>query len=356
MMKVSGLKLANFRFDLPNNLIAEYPSPERDESRLMVLHRKDGSIEHRIFKDIIEYFDKGDCFVFNDTKVIPARLSGTKEKNDAKIEVFLLRELNENIKLWDVLVDPARKIRISNKIYFGPDNGLMAEVVDNTINGGRAIRFLYDGSHDEFKNYLFALGKAPLPDYIKREANEEDLERYQTIYAMNEGAIVAPAAGLHFSKILMKKMEIKDIRLAFMTLHNGLGNSENQGIEDPSKHKKDNERVIVPLSCCELTRKTKDEKKRVVAVGTSVLRALETAVSTDGYIKEFDGWTNKYIYPPYEPKFVDAMVTNFHMPSSPMLMSTTSVGGFYEVMNAYKVAVEEKYRFGAYGDAMLIID
>lgn len=355
-MKISGLKLSNFKFNLPEELIASRPAEVREGSRLMVLHRKDGSIEHRTFGEIIDYFDKGDCFVFNDTKVIPARLYGMKEKNDSRIGVFLLRELNESIKLWDVLVDPARKIRISNKIYFGPDNSLMAEVVDNTINGGRAIRFLYDGTHEEFKSYLYALGKPPIPDYMKREADEEDKERFQTIYARREGAVIAPAAGLHFSKILMKKMELKDIRLAFLTLHNGLGNFENQDIEDPSKHKKNNERMTVPLSCCELTRKTKDEKRHVVAVGTSVLRALETTVSTDGYIKEFDGWTNKYIYPPYEARFVDSLLTNFHTPCSLLLMMAAAIGGYNEVMNAYKVAVKEGYRFGAYGDAMLIID
>ncbi len=355
-LRINGLRVSDFDYKLPDSLIASRPSKERDESRLLVLHRKDGSIEHKIFKDIVEYYGKNDCFVFNDTKVIPARLFGTKEKNDAQIEVFLLRELNESIKLWDVLVNPARKIRISNKIYFGPDESLMAEVVDNTINGGRAIRFLYDGTHEDFKQFLYQLGTVPIPEYMNRMADEDDVERYQTIFAKHEGAVVAPAAGLHFSKILMKRMELHDIRLAYLTLHNGLGNYENQDIEDPSKHRKNNEQMIVPLACCETTRRCKDAGGRIIAVGTSVLRALETAVSTDGYIKEYDGWTNKYIYPPYEPQFVNDLITNFHMPSSLLLMMTAAVGGYEEVMNAYEVAIKEGYRFGAYGDAMLITD
>lgn len=355
-MNINGLRVSDFKFQLPEELIAQYPAKERDESRLMILHRSDGSIEHKVFKDIIDYYGKDDCFVFNDTKVIPARLFGMKEKNDSTIEVFLLRELNENIKLWDVLVNPARKIRISNKILFGSGANLTAEVVDNTINGGRAVRFLYDGTHEEFKQLLYSLGTAPLPEYITRAADEEDLERYQTIYAKHEGAVIAPAAGLHFSKILMKKMEIKDIRMAFLTLHNGLGNYENQDIEDPSKHRKNNEQIMVPLTCCEITKRTKEKGKKIVAVGTSTLRALETVVSTDGLIKEYDGWTNKYIYPPYTAQFVDDLITNFHMPSSLLLMMTAGIGGYEEVMNAYEVAVKEKYRFGAYGDAMLVTE
>lgn len=355
-VNLSGLRVSDFKFHLPEALIASRPTKERDESRLMILHKSDGSIEHKVFKDIIDYYGKDDCFVFNDTKVIPARLYGSKEKNDAIIEVFLLRELNESIKLWDVLVDPARKIRISNKILFGSGANLTAEVVDNTINGGRAIRFLYDGTHEEFKQLLYSLGTAPIPDYMKRKADEEDLERYQTIYAKREGAVVAPAAGLHFSRILMKRMELKDIRMAFLTLHNGLGNYENQDIEDPSKHRKNNEEINVPLACCEITKKSKELGKRIVAVGTSTFRALETVVSTDGFIKEYEGWTNKYIYPPYTPLFVNDLLTSFHMPSSLLLMMTAGMGGYEEVMNAYDVAVKEKYRFGAYGDAMLITD
>ena len=349
------MKLSEFDFDLPQELIASHPVEHRDESRLMILHRKDGSIEHGIFKDILKYFGKGDTFVFNNTKVIPARLYGKKEKTNAKIEVFLLRELNPQIKLWDVLVDPARKIRIGNKLYFGPDDGLMAEVIDNTINGGRTLRFLYDGSHEEFKSYLYDLGEAPLPKYMERDATEEDLERFQTIYASEEGAVIAPAAGLHFSRELLKRLEIADCRLAYLTLHNGLGNFENQDIEDLSKHKKNNEQMFIGPECCEITRKARDEGKHIVAVGTSVLRALETAVSTDGYVKEFDGWTNKYIYPPYPIEFVTSLITNFHMPQSLLLMNAAAVAGYQNIMNAYEVAKQEKYRFGAYGDAMLII-
>lgn len=355
-IKLSNLRVSDFNFDLPESLIATRPLKERDESRLMVLHRKDGSIEHKIFKEVIDYYDKDDCFVFNDTKVIPARLYGKKDKNDATIEVFLLRELNESIKMWDVLVNPARKIRISNKIEFGEGDGLIAEVVDNTVNGGRAIRFLYNGNHEEFKEFLYSIGTPPIPEYMHRVADEEDRERYQTIYAKHEGAVVAPAAGLHFNKILLKRMELKDIRLAWLTLHNGLGNYENQDIEDPSKHRKNNEEMIVPLSCCETTKKAKEAGKRIVAVGTSTLRALETAVSTDGLLKEYNGWTNKYIYPPYNMLFVDDLISNFHMPCSLLLMNVAGVGGYDEVMNAYEVAIKEGYRFGAYGDAMLITE
>lgn len=350
------MKLSAFKFDLPPELIASYPAPYRDEARLMVVHKKDGSIEHRQFKDILQYFDAGDTFVFNDTKVIPARLYGRKEKTDARIEVFLLRELDARIKLWDVLVDPARKIRIGNKLYFDADDGLVAEVIDNTINGGRTLRFLYDSSHEEFKEYLYSLGVPPLPRYMGREAEEIDVERFQTIYARNEGAVIPPAAGLHFSKDLMVRLQLADIRLAYMTLHNGLGNFENQDIEDLSKHKKNNENYTIPQECCDITAKAKDEGKRIVAVGTSVLRALETAVSTDGYIKPAeDAWTNKYIYPPCPINFVTSLITNFHMSCSLLLMNAAAVGGYEHVMNAYQVAIKEKYRFGAYGDAMLII-
>lgn len=349
------MKLSEFNFDLPEELIASYPVEHRDESRLMVLHKKDGSIEHRQFKDLIEYVEKGDAMVFNNTKVIPARLYGKKEKTNAQIEVFLLRELNPDIKLWDVLVDPARKIRIGNKLFFGSDDILMAEVIDNTINGGRTLRFLYDENHEEFKKTLYAFGKAPLPTYMNREATEEDLVRFQTIYAEEEGAVVAPAAGLHFSRELMKRLEIADCKLAFLTLHNGLGNFENQDIEDLSKHKKNNERMIIGAECCLATQKAHDNGKKIFAVGTSVLRALETAVSTDGYVKEFDGWTNKYIYPPCPIEVVDALITNFHLPQSLLLMNAAAVAGYENIMEAYKVAIKEKYRFGAYGDAMLII-
>lgn len=349
------MKLSEFDFKLPEHLIASHPTQHRDESRLMVLNRKDGSIEHRVFKDIINYFGKGDTFVFNNTKVIPARLYGKKEKTMARIEVFLLRELNKDIKLWDVLVDPARKIRIGNKLYFGPDDALVAEVIDNTINGGRTLRFLYDGTHEEFKSYLYALGAAPLPKYMNREAEEEDLERFQTIYASEEGAVIAPAAGLHFSRELLKRLQIADCNFAYLTLHNGLGNFENQDIEDLSKHRKNNEQMIITKECCDIANKGKEGGGQIVAVGTSVLRALETAVSTDGRIKEFDGWTNKYIYPPYNIAFATSLITNFHMPLSLLLMMAASMGGYEHVMNAYEMAIKEEYRFGAYGDAMLII-
>lgn len=349
------MKLSEFKFNLPEKLIASKPTENRDESRLMVLNRKDGSIEHKIFKDILDYFSNGDTFVFNNTKVIPARLYGKKEKTLATIEVFLLRELNEEIKLWDVLVDPARKIRIGNKLYFGEDNSLVAEVIDNTINGGRTLRFLYDGPHDEFKDFLYALGAAPIPRYMNREATPEDAERFQTIYAKEEGAVIAPAAGLHFSRVLLKRLEIADCKFAYLTLHNGLGNFEPQDIEDLSKHRKNNEQMIITEECCQISNKAKNEGKKIVAVGTSVLRALETAVSTDGYIKEFDGWTNKYIYPPYNVSFATSLITNFHMSQSLLLMMTSAMGGYDHVMNAYEIAVKEGYRFGAYGDAMLII-
>ncbi len=349
------MKLSEFNFKLPENLIADRPTHFRDESRLMLLDRKTGNIEHLIFKDIINYFKDGDTFVFNNTKVIPARLYGKKEKTLAKVEVFLLRELNPEIKLWDVLVDPARKIRIGNKLYFGEDNDLVAEVIDNTVNGGRTLRFLYDSEPAEFKEYLYSLGQPPIPRYMNREADEEDVDRFQTLFASEEGAVIAPAAGLHFSRELLKRLEIADCNFAKLTLHNGLGNFEPQEIEDLSKHRKNNEQMLITKECCDICNKAKEEKKNIIAVGTSVLRALETAVCTDGFIKEFNGWTNKYIYPPYNVEFPNALITNFHMSQSLLLMMTSAMGGFDSVMNAYEVAVKEGYRFGAYGDAMLIM-
>ncbi len=332
------------------------PTFHRDEAKLMVVHKSTGEIEHRLFKEVLNYFDEGDAFLFNDTKVFPARLFGNKEKTGARIEVFLLRELNEEFRLWDVLVDPARKIRIGNKLYFGEDNAMVAEVIDNTTSRGRTLRFLYDGPHDEFKSALYALGVAPLPYYIDRDANEEDLERYQTIFAKNEGAVTAPAAGLHFSRELMKRMEIKGIEAAYVTMHIGQGNFRDIDVEDLTKHKTDSEQIFVEREATNIVNKAKAEGRKVCAIGTSVMRVLETAVGADGHLKEYEGWTNKFIFPPYEFRFADALITNFHMPYSTMLMLAAAYGGYDLVMKAYDVALENDYRFGAYGDAMLIID
>ena len=332
------------------------PTFHRDEAKLMVVHKSTGEIEHRLFKEVLNYFDEGDAFLFNDTKVFPARLFGNKEKTGARIEVFLLRELNEEFRLWDVLVDPARKIRIGNKLYFGEDNAMVAEVIDNTTSRGRTLRFLYDGPHDEFKSALYALGVAPLPYYIDRDANEEDLERYQTIFAKNEGAVTAPAAGLHFSRELMKRMEIKGIEAAYVTMHIGQGNFRDIDVEDLTKHKTDSEQIFVEREATNIVNKAKAEGRKVCAIGTSVMRVLETAVGADGHLKEYEGWTNKFISPPYEFRFADALITNFHMPYSTMLMLAAAYGGYDLVMKAYDVALENDYRFGAYGDAMLIID
>ncbi len=350
------MKLSEFNYNLPEGLIASEPVPVRDESRLLVLHRKTGKIEHRIFKEILDYFDSGDVFVFNDTKVFPARLFGNKEKTGAKIEVFLLRELNEEHKLWDVLVEPARKIRIGNKLYFGLDDSMVAEVIDNTTSRGRTLRFLYDGPHDEFKANLYALGETPLPDYIKRAPVPEDAERYQCIYAKNEGAVVAPAAGLHFSRELMKRMEIKGVDSGFLTLHSGLGNYREIDVEDLTKHRMDSEQMEVSEELVQLVNTAKDRENRVCSIGTSTLRAIESTVGMNGHIKPYSGWTNKFIFPPYDFTVCNALVSNFHLPYSVMLMMVAAFGGYEEVMHAYEVAVEEKYRFGAYGDAMLIID
>lgn len=349
------MKLSQFKFKLPEELIAQHPVDQRDESRMMVLHRASGEIEHRVFKDIINYFVDGDIFVFNDTKVFPARLFGNKEKTGARIEVFLLRELNAENKLWDVLVEPARKIRIGNKLYFGEDESMVAEVIDNTTSRGRTLRFLYDGDHDEFKKALFSLGQTPLPDYIKREPDATDAERYQTIYAEREGAVVAPAAGLHFSRELLKRMEIKGIHQAFLTVHSGLGNFREIDVEDLTKHRMDSEQMEVTQALVDLVNGVKDENHRVCAVGTSVLRGIASAVSMGGHMKTYTGWTNKFIFPPYDFTVTDALVTNFHLPYSIMLMMATAFGGYDFVMKAYEEAIKEKYRFGAYGDAMLIL-
>ena len=341
---------------MPRELIASHPTEHRDESRLMVLHRKTGEIEHKIFKEILDYFQSGDTFVFNDTQVFPAKLYGNKEKTGARIEVFLLRELNPEFKLWDVLVDPARKIRIGNKLYFGLDDSMVAEVIDNTTSRGRTLRFLYDGSHDEFKSHLYALGNTPLPYYITRDVEPEDAERYQTIFARNEGAVVVPAAGLHFSRELMRRMEIYDIERDFITMHIGLGSYRDIDVEDLTKHRMDSEQLEVTEELAERVNTRRDSGHKVCCIGTSVLRAFESSVGMNGHIKPFSGWTNKFIFPPYECTTCDALVTNFHMPFSIMLMNAASFGGYEQVMNAYKVAIKEEYRFGAYGDAMLIVD
>ena len=352
------MKLSQFKFKLPEEQIAQYPAHNRDESRLMVLHKKSETIEHREhFKDIIDYFDDKDAFIFNDTKVFPARLYGNKEKTGARIEVFLLRELNEELRLWDVLVDPARKIRIGNKLYFGEDDSMVAEVIDNTTSRGRTLRFLYDGPHDEFKAALYALGEAPLPKHIvKRPAEPEDMERFQCIFARNEGAVTAPSAGLHFSRELMKRLEIKGVEFAFVTMHCGLGNFRDIDVEDLTKHKMDSEEMFVDADACRIVNTAKDSGHRVCAIGTTVQRVIETAVGTDGHQKEVTGWTNKFIFPPYDFSVADCMVANFYLPYSTMLMLTAAYGGYDFIMKAYKEALKEGYRFGTYGDAMLIMN
>ena len=348
------MKLSQYGYDFSPEMLAKYPADNRDESRLMVINRAKGTIEHRIFKDIIEYFDEKDLFVFNDTKVFPARLYGNKEKTGAEIEIFLLRELNRELRLWDVLVDPARKIRIGNKLYFGDDDLLVAEVIDNTTSRGRTLRFLFDGSYEEFKHALFALGETPLPKWVREKVEPEDAERYQTIFAEKEGAVAAPTAGMHFSKHLMKRMEIKGIDKTFVTLHVGLGNFRTVDVEDLSKHKMDSEQFFVE-EAAEAVNAAKRQEHKVVAIGTTVMRTIETAVSTNGMIKPMEGWTNKFIFAPYEFTVADAMVTNLHLPYSTQLMMVAAFGGYETVMNAYKVAKEEGYRFGTYGDAMLIL-
>ena len=349
------MKLSQFKFRLPEDLIAQEPNPVRDESRLMVVNRKTGTIEERVFKEIIDYFDDGDLFVYNDTMVFPARLYGNKEKTGARIEVFLLRELSAENKLWDVLVEPARKIRIGNKLYFGDDESMVAEVIDNTTSRGRTLRFLYDGPHEEFKEALYKLGTTPLPYYIKREPNEEDMERYQTIFASKEGAVVVPAAGLHFSRELLKRLEIKGVNQGFITIHSGLGNYREIDVEDLTKHRMDSEEMEASEPLVELVNHTKDEGHRVCAVGTSVLRAIASAVSMGGHMKTYTGWTNKFIFPPYDFTVSTALITGFHLPYSTMLMMVAAFGGYDLVMDAYHKAVKEGYKFGVYGDAMLII-
>ena len=349
------MKLSKFKFKLPDELIAQYPSKHRDESRLMVVHRKTGEFEHKTFKDVLEYFNEKDLFVFNDTKVFPARLFGNKEKTGAQIEVFLLRELNHEMRLWDVLVEPARKIRIGNKLYFGDDDSIVAEVIDNTTSRGRTLRFLFDGTHEEFKKGLYALGETPLPRNITREVEPEDAERFQTIFAKNEGAVSAPAAGMHFSRELMKRMEIKGIEKTFITSHMSLGNFREIDVEDLTKHKMDSEQMSVTPETADVVNKAHDENRNICAVGVTVMRALETVVGTEGKIKPYEGWTNKFIFPPYEFTVANSLITNFHLPYSTLIMLTAAFGDYDLIMKAYELAIKEGYKFGVYGDAMLII-
>ncbi len=349
------MKLSKFKFELDPKRIALHPAENRDESRLMVLHKADKTIEHRLFKDVIDYFDDKDVMVFNNTKVFPARLYGNKEKTGAEIEVFLLRELNREQRLWDVLVDPARKIRIGNKLYFGDDDLLVAEVIDNTTSRGRTLRFLFDGPYDEFKRTLYNLGETPLPKFINRPVQPEDKERYQTIFAKHEGAVAAPTAGLHFSRELLKRLEIKGVEFTYVTLHVGLGNFRSVDVEDLTKHKMDSEQIWIREDACDMVNQAKMAKKNVCAVGTTVMRTMESSVSTQGHLKSFEGWTNKFIFPPYEFSVANSMITNFHLPYSTLLMMVAAFGGYDFVMEAYKTAINEDYRFGAYGDAMLIV-
>jgi len=349
------MKLSEFNFHLPPELLAEYPSDCRDESRLMVVHRDTGKIEHRLFKDVIDYFDDEDVMILNNTKVFPARLYGNKEKTGAKIEVFLLRELDANTRLWDVMVDPARKIRIGNKLFFDEDESLVAEVIDNTTSRGRTLRFLYDGTYEEFRKKLKELGQTPLPKYIKRAANEDDKERYQTIFAKHEGAVAAPTAGLHFSKHLLKKLEIKGIHLPEVTLHVGIGTFNPVEVEDLSKHKMDSEQYFIDEEVARLVNNAKNKKKRICAVGTTVVRSLESSVTADNYLRANDGWTNKFIFPPYDFNIINALITNFHTPKSTLLMLVSAFGDYDLIMKAYQEAIKEKYRFYSYGDSMLII-
>ena len=389
------MKLSQFKFKLPEELVALYPHSiyrefenengeketfritRRDECRLMVLHRKsqtidmyktddngeplkdaDGNPVFLDFRNVLDHFDENDTFVFNDTKVFPARLYGTKEKTDAKIEVFLLRELNKEMRLWDVLVEPARKIRIGNKLFFDDSGTMVAEVIDNTTSRGRTLRFLYDCPHDEFKRELFALGEAPLPHYIvdKRPATEEDMTNFQCIYAKHEGAVTAPASGLHFSREMLKRMEIKGIEFAYVTIHCALGNFHSIEVEDLTKHKMDSEQMFVGAEACRIVNKAKQEERRICAVGTSVVKATETAVGTDKLLKEYEGWTNKFIFPPYEFGLSNCMIANFYHPMSTLLMETAAFGGYELVMKAYELAIEHEYKFGCYGDAMLILN
>ncbi len=349
------MKLSNFDFDLPKELLAKYPAEHRDESRLMVLNRKEQTIEHKTFKDVINYFDEGDVLMLNNTKVFPARMFGNKEKTGARIEVFLLRELNAENRLWDVLVDPARKIRIGNKLFFGEDDSLVAEVIDNTTSRGRTLRFLFDGSYEAFREKLLELGETPLPRSLNRDVEEIDQERYQTIFAKHEGAVAAPTAGLHFSKHLLKRLEIKGVDFAEMTLHVGLGTFSPVEVEDLSKHKMDSEQIEIPINTAKKINKAKINKQRICAVGTTVMRTVESSVSSNAELNAYKGWTNKFIFPPYEFSIANTMITNFHLPKSTLMMQAAAFVGYDFLMEAYKSAVKEGYRFSTYGDAMLII-
>ena len=349
------MKLSDFQFELPNVLLAQRPAQDRDESRLMVLNRKEETVEHHTFKDVINFFDEGDVMVLNNTKVFPARLFGNKEKTGARIEVFLLRELNQEQRLWDVLVDPARKIRIGNKLYFGNDDSLVAEVIDNTTSRGRTLRFLFDGSYEEFRSKLKELGQTPLPKYIKRPIDEEDQDRYQTIYAKHEGAVAAPTAGLHFSKHLLKRLEIKGIDLAELTLHVGLGTFSPVEVEDLSKHKMDSEELIIDATAVTKVNEAKANRRKICAVGTTVMRGLESSVSSSGQLNEYQGWTHKFIFPPYEFSIANSMITNFHTPKSTLLMMASAFADREFIKHAYNIAIKEKYNFYSYGDAMLIL-
>lgn len=349
------MKLSEFNFNLPTDLIAFYPAENRDESRMMVVHRKTGKIEHKIFKDVLNYFNEGDSLVVNNTKVFPARMYGNKEKTGAKIEVFLLRELNREYKLWDVLVDPARKIRVGNKLYFG-DSDLVAEVIDNTTSRGRTIRFLTDAVGEDFYKLIDHLGETPLPKYIKRDVEESDKERFQTIFAEHKGAVAAPTAGLHFTKQLVKRLALKGVNVSPLTLHVGLGTFRPVDVEDLTKHKTDSENFDIPEETVKMVNDSLDRKGKVCAVGTTTLRALESSVSSTNRLKANAGWTDKFIFPPYDFKIANSLITNFHMPQSILLMMACAFGGYELIMKAYEVAIEEKYQFFSYGDAMLIID
>ena len=349
------MKLSDFKFEVPKKLISLYPSENRDESRLMVVHRTTGKIEHRVFKDVIEYFTEGDVFVTNNTKVFPARLYGNKEKTGAKIEVFLLRELNQELRLWDVLVDPARKIRVGNKLYFG-DSDLVAEVIDNTTSRGRTIRFLFDGTDEEFYKTIDTLGETPiLKEFIEREVEASDRDRYQTIYAEHVGAVAAPTAGLHFTKHLLKRLEIKGVSVTPITLHIGLGTFRQVDVEDLTKHKMDSENYDIPQQTVDLVNKALDNKRMVVSVGTTALKTIESSVTANGRLKASSGWTDRFIIPPYEFKIANSLITNFHLPESTLLMTTSAFGGYDLIMKAYQEAIKEKYKFFSYGDAMLIL-
>lgn len=349
------MKLSQYKYDFSPEMLAKYPAENRDESRLLVYDRRNGKTEHKAFKDIIGYFKEGDVMIFNNTKVFPARLYGNKEKTGAEIEIFLLRELNREQRLWDVLVDPARKIRIGNKLYFGDDDALVAEVIDNTTSRGRTLRFLFDGDYDQFKAALYRLGETPLPRWIRPKVEPVDEERYQTIFAKHEGAVAAPTAGLHFSKHLLKRLEIKGVGCAEVTLHVGLGNFRSVDVEDLTKHKMDSEQIMIPEAATQIVNCARAKEKRVCAVGTTVMRTIESSVATDGMLKPFDGWTNKFIFPPYDFSVANSMVTNFHLPFSTQLMMVSAFAGYDQLMGLYEVAKKEGYKFGTYGDAMLIL-